>query len=297
MTSSAPAGFKRPRRGGSSQSFLSDYLQGFFGSQNQPKMTPVATQSAPAQGESSGGFQIINPTTMMESSAASSQAATPGIQADMSAWFEAKKPYENWKPQVQQTGKDTYLIQDRRIPWENGGYGTPRMREVSGRTAEIFLDRINKGQYQPIVPNPSLAKTFSSGGLTVNTIPMGPNSYLSKGSVTSPMSLSEYNKAAADIYQQKYGKPFTGYTPDTNLAAGMAPTLDATRPHGAFASGMPIDIQGYTDFLTKRLGDPKLAAKRANVQIGGMLYREGVKQGYYEPGTYLHQGQQYNILR
>lgn len=297
MTFSTPAGFKRARRGGSSQGFLSDYLQGFFGSQNQPKMTPVATQPAATQDETSGGFQTISPTTMMESSAASSQAATPGIQPDMNAWFDAKKAYENWKPQVQQTGDGTYLIQDRRIPWENGGYGTPRMREVSGRTAQIFLDRIGRGQYQPIVPNPSLAKTFSSGGLTVNTIPMGPSSYLSKGSITSPMSLSEYNKAAADLYQQMHGKPFTGYTPDTNLAAGLAPTLDATRPHSAFAAGMPIDIQGYTDFLTKRLGNPELAAKRANIQIGGMLYREGVRQGYYEPGTYLHQGQQYKLLR
>ena len=292
-----PAGFKRPRRGfGSSfnpQDFLNQYLRGF---------TPIQTNADLAEKPSGGdakqipeGYTTITPSTMMESQSGTYQT-TPGIQADMGAWFKAKEGFENWKPNVQQIGKDTYLIQDRTIPWENGGFGTPRMREVSGRTAEIFLDRINKGRYQPIVPNPSLAKTFSSGGLTVNTIPKGPSSYLSKATVTAPMSLEQYNKAATDIYQQIYGKPFTGYTPDTNLAAGVAPTLDATRPHSAFAAGMPLDLAGYTQFLTKRLGDPQLAAKRAKDTMGRLLYGAGVRQGYYKGGTYGREGKNYNIV-
>lgn len=269
-------------------SFLNNYIN------TQPSTSPSTSSS------NSSGFYEISPTTMMESSAQQSetqpQQSGGGMQADISAWQEASKAYANWKPKVVALGNDTYSIQDRRIPWTGSGFGTPRMHTKSGKSAQHLLRLIGMGRYNPIVPNPSLAKTFTSGALTINTIPQGPSSYTQKATVTGPMTLAQYNEAAKDIYQQMTGTPFGGYTPDTNLAAGVAPKLDATRPQSALVAGMPVDLEGYTRFLTSRLGDPELAAKRAKMQIGGKLYREGVKQGYYEPGIYARHGAKYKIV-
>jgi hypothetical protein len=220
VTSSAPAGFKRPRRGGSSQSFLSDYLQGFFGSQNQPKMTPVATQPAPAQGETSGGFQIINPTTMMESS----------------------------------------------------GFVSPASNITSlGRPSSV------------------------AGNLQIDYQSLGGNSVLPKATITGPTSFSDYNAAAKSLYEQTYGKPWGGFQSETGH--GFNRRYPSSVAMSNLQAGLPVDLNQMVTDTMKRTGmSAEDAQKRVNTRVGGYLYQQGVKQGYYEPGTYLRQGQKYNIM-
>lgn len=272
-------------------SFLNNYIN------TQPSTSPSTSSS------NSSGFYEISPTTMMESSAQQSetqpQQSFGAMQPDISAWQQAAGGYANWKPKVVALGDDTYSIQDRRIPWTGSGFGTPRMHTKSGVSAKHLLNLIGSGNYKPIVPNPSLAKTFTSGNFTVNTIPTGgPSGYIQQYKSTGPMTLAQYNEAAKDVYQQMHGKPFGGYTPDTNAAIGLPPTLDASRPIHAIQAGMPVDLEGFTQYLAKRHPSwgPEGAAERAKRIIGGKLYREGVKQGYYEPGTYAHQGAKYRIV-
>lgn len=298
MTSAPFAGFKQSRRGfGSSQTgqgFLEQYLQ-FFNQQQKPAGDTQAT-SAQATSEPAPAATPAAP----EAPAAQRTPAFPGDLGDIGLGTTAEGKtildpygsYAGFMPKIEQRDGQFYVE-------DNRGYGPfkGKMHKVSPAMAKMQARKASMGMTRYLMPNPDLAKTYTSGSVTVNTIPMGPSSYQSQLSINAPTSLADYNKAASEIYQQRTGQPFGGYTPDTNLSAGIAPTLDSSRPFSAFKAGMPIDLQGYASFIQARTGmDPAKALQRAKNQIGGMFYREGVKKGYYEPGTYMRVGSRYNIV-
>lgn len=290
-------GFKQPRKGFQSsfnpQDFLNQYLKGF---------TPVDTNAdledaADGADQAPEGFKTVAPTTTMQTS---TQQGGPGQLGDIGfgvtgegkTILDPYGSYAGFMPKIEKRDGD-YYVEDNR------GYGPfkGKMHKVSEAMAKNTARIASMGMKRYLMPNPDLAKTYTSGGLTVNTVPMGPSSYISQASINVPTNLADYNKAASEIYQQRTGQPFGGYTPDTNLSAGVAPTLDATRPQSAFKAGMPIDLQGFASSIQARTGmDSEKALQRAKNIVGGMFYREGVRKGYYEPGTYIRQGSKYNIV-
>lgn len=199
--------------------------------------------------------------------------------------------YAGFMPKIEKRGNE-YFVEDNR------GYGPfkGKMHKVSESMAKMQARKASMGMTRYLMPNMSLASKKDYGGLTIEQIPMGPSSTQPKVTISRPMNIGEYNTLAAQAYQEKYGKPFEGYE-TTGGWDGGNPVVDASRPQVAIRSGMPIDVQGFAASIQARTGlSGEDALKRASHIIGNQFYRHGVKQGYYEPGTYQKQGLKYNIM-
>lgn len=262
------------RRSKTPINFLDDYISSSVPSDSEEQTSPsseqASTSSAPVQ---SGDIGF-------------------GLTPEGNTIVDSNGSWAGFTPKIEKRDGKFY-VQDNR------GYGPfkGKMHEVSPAMAKMQARKAAMGMTRYLMPNPNperFAQTTTAGGVTGSMMP----SYVTGGgtiwnpqfSFSGALTPSSYNEWATAFQTQRN----PNFDP-MSKAGSQTVTSNyeiSSRPELALRMGMPINRMAVAEDIARRRGTDidESALKRADWRIGNQLYRQNVRGGYAEPGTYAKQG-------